>query len=233
VHLEIDLQPGESFNSWSGVDGQDGKTAFVAMVSDRHVGTDIDYPNDWEKAGAVLSSVAQRTLGLLATVTTGFILAQAAALAVTALAVRGIAALAGVLGASGAVVQALTAAADYADAQLRIANATALCMSRWAAGGSGTLSQGDNTGGAATGAAGTAVSIGTSIYAGTKGATDASKAGIGAVANPVDWIDAYGSHAENYLQDPTEAWSSIGDIGGCIQAEMESAQVALGLRPGP
>jgi hypothetical protein len=233
VQLDVNVDPGETFEGWTNVTSSDGNTAFVAMTQDMATGTTIDYPTDLEKFGAAVSSTVQRVVGLVATIGTGLLLAQRAALTVATVAMRAASALAGALGASDAVVHAIDAQAEYMAAQVRIVNALATCTSRWAAGGSGTLVPGGEAGAGIAAANAVAVNRASNVLQNSAGYSAEGAGAVTVALNPVSWVNAFGSHAENYLQDPAEAWSSIGDIGTCMQAEFEASQVSMGIRPAP
>jgi hypothetical protein len=222
VELRMDLKVGETFRGWSGVDSSDGMTAFVAMTSDRVTGSDVKFPSDLEKAGAVISSVVQRTVGLAVTIGTGFLMAKAAVLGMATMAMKATAWIAEKAGAPSGFVDGVVKARNFLDAQVRIINALALCTSQWGAGGGGTLVPGDGAAGtaAAAGKAAVAKGVGSAL-----GATFSSgeQGAVAAALNPVSLANAYGSQAANYLRDPREAWSSIGSIGSCMKDEISAA----------
>jgi hypothetical protein len=157
-------------------------------------------------------------------------MAEAAAFGLASLAIKAATALAKVFGASDSVIMFMEAVGTQIDAEIGVFTSIATCTSSWAAGGSGTLVPGGAPGGAIK-AGDWAAMKGTNIALVKKGLTQGNADLVTGAVNPVDWVNAFGSHADNYLRDPAEAWGDIGSIGTCMQARFTDYQVTMGLGP--
>jgi hypothetical protein len=228
VTLTAHTNPGDHFHSWSGTTSADGQTAYVAMTQDQYVTVDIGSANPWEKIAAGASSVTQRIISGLFTAVMDLAMAEMSVVTAINVAIKVSAELAHLAGAPSSVVDAMNSVSTDIDAQISVLRASGTCITAWANGGSQTLIPGSGPAGIGAKGANFAVTQAATkglIYSGV--AKVEANAGTSAL-NPLDLINGFGSNAGNYLQDPAQAWSSIGDIGQCMIDTTRIAEESTG-----
>lgn len=229
VTLTAHVNPGDHFHGWGGETSSDGQTAYVAMTQDRSVSVDIGTASLGDKIAAGLSSTTQRILSGLITAATDLTVAELSVISVISLAIKGATAIATVLGAPSSVVDAMTSVSTDIDAQMNVVTSLSTCTATWAAGGSGTLLPGSGADGDALKAGNkVAGKLETKALVGS-GLSENGAGKVSTVVNPVDLINGFGSHADNYLQDPNQAWSDIGSIGSCMLDTISTQEQRTGM----
>jgi hypothetical protein len=215
VQLHADVPDGGRLNSWSGADKTENTSAWVMVTKDRVVTADIYKPNLGEKILNGLSSIAQRTVALAATIFTGILLMEMTLVKVLGLAMTGVSMGLKAVGVSGAGLDGFDRATAIVNAQTSLPATFANCLSGWAHGPSLTQTNLATKVGAPS-AVFLANQAKDKFYPKVdKSVTD--KQGIQWV---VDAIDAYGSGS--YLNDAATQWSSMGSsLGSCMESSLE------------
>jgi hypothetical protein len=226
TQVQVQADESDRFDGWSGIDAEQGESAWVIMDADRSVGADLHFDSWYDKAGNALSSVAQRAVAAVVTVGTGLLLSQAYLVKASGWALTGTAAILRAVGVNGSVVDGIDKAGSVVIAQFDALSLLATCMSGGATGNGAAL--------LTVPANGTPVPAGSSAddtVAAAKAqlAQQLSAAGVAGTVSlgsilgkPGAVINIFGSGLGGYSADASTSWSSFGDsVGSCMQRGAE------------
>ncbi len=231
VHYDGDTD--REFEHWEGVDAAEEGNAVVVMNRTRKPIAHWDNLSIWEQAGNFFSSLAQRALAALTTAALAFAGKVLLVGNVASLLMGGIASGLEAIGAGGAVADRFRQGSEAVDAAVDLATATTTCVSSWANGGASPVVPREvntvNTyvGGAAAATGVIAGALGgplNPVYAGAqvvKGATET-------IAATINVTNAFGAGSDAYFGNARDAWSSIGDIGTCLDPAVDRVARAGG-----
>jgi hypothetical protein len=209
------------FDGWTGgPDTVTNETAGLILDRDRAVYADFradDVVSNFERTA---SALAQTYVGVIAGALGGLLLASNPLTAVLGLVntiLGGVVSIAGALGASGSVLDALTSAADATQWLSNLVTAPMSCISSWSGGDYGTAGDGKSTPeGAAGRAIGKAVSKEwTRMSQGTEQST--ASATVSAGKNALAAYQVINGWVANLDNDPSQTWSSFtGSFASCM-----------------
>jgi hypothetical protein len=223
VGVHYDGDKDRKFQSWDNVDSSDGGNAVVIMNATRHPVAHWKHLSIWEQAGNFFSSLAERALAALTTAAMAVAGKVLLVGNVASLLMGGIASGLEAIGADGAVADRFRQGSQAVTAAVDLATATASCVSLWATGGASPLVP--STVGKVNSAIGGAATVGAKISgpmsSGSSAGGAVSSATKGA-ANVINVVNAFGAGSDAYFSDARDAWSSIGDIGTCIQPAVDT-----------
>lgn len=201
------------FDGWTGgPDSASGKTAGVILSADRAVYANFRSNDLGSALGRTASALAQTYVGVIAGALGGLLLGSnpvTAVLGIVNTVLGGIVKIAGALGASGSVLNALSSAADATQWLTNLITAPMGCISNWSGGEGGPAGTGSSTlAGQAGRSIGNAVSKEWTRMAqgGEQSATSAAGSVVGGALSSFQVMNSWIANLDN---DPAQTWSSF------------------------
>ncbi|GAB2467658.1 hypothetical protein HD599_000442 [Conyzicola lurida] len=231
IQFNGDVRDDEGLEGWTGVDEQNGVTAWVMAETDRWVEVDIDYPSFWEKVGNAFSNLAGRIVSVAVTIATGIVLAKAMLVKMASSALKGIGAIVMIAGGGDGMLNAMTKFDNGVSAMINSAQLLSTCLNTSARGPgnltdlpSGALG---SVGVVAVNGGISATNAGLAKYGELASKTQGMSSALGDAATVLSYgrtlVDGFGSNVNMYSRDATEVWTTMGnDLGGCMSSGLES-----------
>ena len=203
----------DKFKGWNGVDkvsSDDEKVAAVMMNNDRDVSANYDHPSGIELATKIISNIEQRVVSALVSAVSGAVTGFLFVVQVASLAVSGIAEGLSALGVEGAAIDKMKDVGNAIQAGIDMVNAVADCTQTWATGdGAPPFSPGSDL-------ADQGIGVGTDVLGDAIDGDKRINHAGGAVLEAYSLTTMFATGIEAYLQEPSESWANIVDIGSCV-----------------